>query len=154
MSPPNVETSGVFDPATDGIDFYESLEGMLATVANPVAVGPTSTFGEVAVLADDGSGAGVRSPRGGIVVRPDDFNPERIILDDELLKAAGASMPVATVGDHLGPSVVGVFDYGFGNFKLELTTAPTVQPGGLSRQTAPPASVGQLALATFNVENL
>ena len=23
----SVETSGIFDPATDGIDFYESLEG-------------------------------------------------------------------------------------------------------------------------------
>jgi hypothetical protein len=33
----NVETSGVFDPATDGIDFYESLEGMLVQVNNPVA---------------------------------------------------------------------------------------------------------------------
>ena len=26
----NVETGGVFDPSTDGIDFYESLEGMIA----------------------------------------------------------------------------------------------------------------------------
>ena len=30
----NVETSGVFDPAQDGIDFYESLESMLVQVNN------------------------------------------------------------------------------------------------------------------------
>ena len=35
----NVETGGVFDPATDGIDFYESLEAMLLRVNNPVVVG-------------------------------------------------------------------------------------------------------------------
>ena len=80
----DVEIGGIFDPATDGIDFYESLEGMQVQVNDAVAVGPTNDFGEIAVLADDGEGAGVRSARGGIVVRPGDFNPERIILDDVL----------------------------------------------------------------------
>ncbi len=40
----SVETSGVFDPASDGIDFYESLEGMLVQVNDAVAAGPTSDF--------------------------------------------------------------------------------------------------------------
>src|SRR5262249_29664101 len=62
----NVETSGVFDPASDGIDFYESMEGMLVQVNNPVAAGPINTFGEIPVLADNGAGATVRSTRGGI----------------------------------------------------------------------------------------
>jgi hypothetical protein len=31
----------VFDPASDGIDFYESLEAMLVQMNNAVAVGPT-----------------------------------------------------------------------------------------------------------------
>ncbi|HEY3110252.1 MAG TPA: lamin tail domain-containing protein, partial [Chloroflexota bacterium] len=73
----DVETSGVFDPASDGIDFYESLEGMLVQVNNPVVVGPRNRFGELVVLADDGANAGVRTARGGIVARPADFNPER-----------------------------------------------------------------------------
>ena len=38
----DVETSGTFDPATDGIDFYESLEAMRVQVNNAVAVGPTN----------------------------------------------------------------------------------------------------------------
>ena len=80
----SVETSGVFDPATDGIDFYESLEAMLVQVNNPVAASARNDFGEIAVLADDGAGASLRTPRGGIVVRSGDFNPERIILDDVL----------------------------------------------------------------------
>ena len=42
----DVETSGTFDPATDGIDFYESLEAMLLRVDDPVVVGPTNQRGE------------------------------------------------------------------------------------------------------------
>ncbi len=46
----SVETSGLFQPTSDGIDFYESLEGMLLQVNDAVAVGPTSGFGEVFVV--------------------------------------------------------------------------------------------------------
>ena len=35
-----------FDPQQDGIDFHESLEGMLVRIAAPQAVGPTNGFGE------------------------------------------------------------------------------------------------------------
>ena len=38
----DVESNGVFDPASDGIDFYESLEAMRLQVNNPIVVGPTS----------------------------------------------------------------------------------------------------------------
>ena len=53
----DVETSGVFDPAYDGLDFWESLEGMRVQVDNPVAVGPTHPFGETPVVGDDGANA-------------------------------------------------------------------------------------------------
>jgi predicted extracellular nuclease len=69
----NVETSNTFDPAQDGIDFYESLEGMLVQVNNAVAVGPTSDFGEIPVLADNGENAGTRTSRGGIAIQPGDL---------------------------------------------------------------------------------
>ncbi len=96
----SVETSGVFDPATDGIDFYESLEGMRVQINNAVAVGPRSDQGEIPVLSDDGANASVRTTRGGIVVRATDFNPERIFLDDLIL-----ATPVVHVGDHFsGPA--------------------------------------------------
>jgi predicted extracellular nuclease len=145
----DVETSGVFDPATDGIDFYESLEGMLVQVNDAVAVGPTNAFGEIAVVGDDGANASVRTARGGVVVRPDDFNPERIHLDNEI-----APTPLVQVGDHLSSPVVGVLDYSFGNFKLQVTTSPTAISGGLARESATAAGAGELSVASFNVENL
>ncbi|MGH3029227.1 MAG: Ig-like domain-containing protein, partial [Gaiellaceae bacterium] len=90
----SVETSGVFDPSEDGIDFYESLEGMRAQVNDAVAVGPSNRFGEIPVVGDNGANAGPRTPRGGIIISPDDFNPERILLDDTLSHGA-----VVNVGD-------------------------------------------------------
>ncbi len=148
----SVETSGTFDPATDGIDFYESLEGMLVQVNNAVAVGPTSGFSEIPVLADGGANAGLRTPRGGIIIRPDDFNPERIILDD-LIPSTGA-LPSVNVGDGLG-TVVGVIDYSFGNFKLGVTVPLTRADNGLPREvTAVEHTTDGLTIATFNVENL
>ena len=144
----SVETSGAFDPATDGIDFYESLEGMLVQINNAVAVGPRNSFGEIPVLVDDGAGASVRTPRGGIVIRPADFNPERIILDDAL-----AVTPLAKVGDHFS-TVIGVMDYSFGNFKLLVTSTPTLTDGDLTRETTRVPADYEIAAGTYNVENL
>jgi predicted extracellular nuclease len=147
----SVETSGSFDAATDGIDFYESLEGMRIQLGDVLAVGPTNDFGEIPVVTDNGEHASVRTPRGGVLARPGDFNPERVQLDDTLI--APTAMPAVDVGDYLG-TVFGVLDYSFGNFKLLVTAAPSVTPGGLERETGAAAKAGQLAVATFNVENL
>ncbi len=145
----DVETTGTFDPASDGIDFYESMEGMLVQVNDAVAVGPTNAFGETPVIGDDGANASVRTARGGIVVRSSDFNPERIILDDILVP-----MPTVNVGDHYPGAVVGPLDYNFGNFMVEVTSPPTTVSGGLTPETTSPATIDQLSVATFNVENL
>jgi predicted extracellular nuclease len=142
----SVETSGTFDPTTDGIDFWESLEGMRVQIANPVVVGPRSSFGEIPVIP---GGSGVRTNRGGIVVQANDFNPERVLLDDVL-----APTPTANVGDTFSGALVGVLDYSFGNFKLLPSTAPSIVSGGLAQESTAAQGAGQLAIATFNVENL
>ena len=151
----DVETSGVFDPATDGIDFYESLEAMLLRVNDPVVVGPRNDFGELWVLADNGAGAGIRTIRQGIVIGPTDFNPERIQLEDDILVAADPdAIPDANVSDRFTTAAVGVLDYNFGNFELQLTSALTRVDSGLVREVARPQGANELAIATFNVENL
>ena len=47
-----------------------------------------------------------------------------------------------------------MMDYSFGNFKLEVTSLPAVVSGGLAREAATPAGAGEVAIATFSVENL
>ena len=145
----SVETSGLFQPASDGIDFYESLESMLLQVNDAVAVGPRSGFGEIFVVGDGGANAGPRTNRGGVVITPDDFNPERIQFDDVL-----ASTPAVDVGDRFPGATVGVLSYDFGNFELLPRTAPVAVSGGLPRETTSVPRHNELSVATFNVENL
>lgn len=149
----NVESGGAFDPASDGLDFYESLEGMRVQVRDAVAVGHSFTLRsggkEIPVVGDRGRAAQLRTPRGGIVVRPDDFNPERIFLSGEL-----TALPDLNVGDRFSGTLDGVLDYSFGNYKLIVTRAPAIARGKLARETAAAAKVNQLSVAAFNVENL
>ena len=145
----SVETSGVFDPATDGIDFYESLEGMRVQVNQAVAVGPRNSFGEIPVVGDRSALADVDSVRGGLLVRPTDFNPERIILDDTLV-----ATPVVNVRDSFTTPVVGVMDYSFGNFKLNITGPLARVDGGLQREVTRAPRDQELVVGTYNVENL
>ena len=145
-----ITASTYFDPENDGLDFYESLEGMLVEVQEAVVVGPTNKYKEVVILANKGLWAGVRTPRGGIVIQPGDNNPERIILDDLLVQ-----MPWVNVGDIARDPIVGVMDYDFGNFKLLPTDPPEFEGVGLSPEEGiPPAAEGELRMASYNVLNL
>ncbi|NJO49541.1 MAG: hypothetical protein HC840_08940, partial [Leptolyngbyaceae cyanobacterium RM2_2_4] len=141
----NPET--VFDPDEDGLDFYESLEGMLVQVDDAVAIAPSNRFGEVYVLPNNGENATIRTPRGGLVRRENDFNPERIQIDTSLTDAA----PAVNAGDRFD-SITGVLDYSFGNFEV-LTTSPlSVTPGGLSPETTSlTPGDNQLTVASYNV---
>lgn len=158
----NVETGGTFDPADDGIDFYESLEGMILQVNDGSVVGPTRSFGEITLLPDEGSWAtGLRTPRGGILLGGYvDANPERITVDDEILRdlaplpRPAKSMPDLNVGDQLTSAVVGPLDYSFSNYKIQATTTPTFTSGGNERELADAPKQREVTLATFNVENL
>jgi hypothetical protein len=150
----SVEVFGetVFDPQNDGIDFYESLEAMRVQVNDALAVSPTNGFGEIAIVGDAGRGAGAFTPRGGLIVRPNDFNPERILIDDELVSAE----PALDVGDSFAAPVIGVLSYSFGNFKLLNTEPLEAVAGGLEPETLCLGSKSdeELDVATFNVENL
>ncbi|WP_051503201.1 MULTISPECIES: endonuclease/exonuclease/phosphatase family protein [Nostocales] len=152
----NVENAGtVFDPAQDGIDFYESLEGMLVQVNNPVTTSPTSVFGtsqEIWVLADNGANATSRTARGGSLITESDFNPERIQIDD---LNNSLVLPTVDVGAQLS-TITGVVNYDFNNYEVLVSTAPTVvQASTLQREVSNLTPLAnQLTLATFNVENL
>ena len=153
----NVATSDttVFDPDEDGLDFYESLEGMRVRVNQAMAVGPTSGFGEIFVVPDAGANATGINARGGItlVERGDrvDYNPERIQIDDTLLEG---EMPVVDTGA-LFTQVVGVLGYGFGNFEILPDTLAAPQPSNLNRSGVGVLARGDtLSVAGYNVENL
>ncbi|KAJ3077647.1 hypothetical protein HK102_005066, partial [Quaeritorhiza haematococci] len=103
-----------------GLDYYESLEGMLVQIDDPVAVSTTDRHGNVYVLPNRGKGATGVNSRGGITmnIRPDgtvDLNPEKILVAPGMNKAKTPS--TVTVGDKLQP-IVGILNYAFGEWRV------------------------------------
>lgn len=153
---------GVFNPDIDGIDFYESLEGMLVTVDNPVAISATNRFNETWVVADDGANVtpGLND-RGGLNLNADsdglgDLNPERIQIQyDSGLLPEEFDGPTLNLGDNLS-DVTGVVSYGFGNFEVLVTEAFEVEEA--SPNFAETATLkgddDNLSVATYNVLNV
>ena len=159
----DVEITNDFAPSDDAIDFYESLEGMIVRVdAGSAVVGPTKSFGEITVLPNAGSWTtGLRTPRGGILYSSyDDGQPERIQVDDEILRdlaptpRPAKAMPDMDVGAVVTSAIVGPLDYTFANYKIQATSTPTFTPSTIARETATAPRDQELAVATFNVENL
>jgi len=145
---------GSYDPASDGIDFYESLEGMLVTIDTPRAVSNTNGFGETYVVASGGVGSTGQAGRGGLTLSQGDYNPERLQIDDDSGLFAGFQADY-TIGDRLS-DVTGVVSYAFQSYEL-LVTAPVsvTEDVELWRDVASIYEADdKLSVATYNLENL
>ncbi|MCP3760817.1 DUF6359 domain-containing protein [Domibacillus sp. A3M-37] len=135
---------GTFDPAQDGIDFFESVEGMLIQVNNPKVVAPQN-YGEVVVVPNN---IETNTTAGALRITADDYNPERIHLDlnDEDF--------VAKTGDSFNGNVTGVVSYGYSNFKVLVDEVPELNDGGLTgEETTLTATEDGLTIASYNLEN-
>ncbi|MGF9906222.1 chitobiase/beta-hexosaminidase C-terminal domain-containing protein [Brevibacillus porteri] len=146
---------GKFDPDQDGIDFWESLEGMLVQIDNPIVVGETKTFTnpratEFVVIDDQAHPNQPRTPTGGVVLEANDFHPERITVSDKLETITGE----VKVGDKFDGPLVGIIDYSFANYKLFHARPFTVIA---SHYEPPVTSISpkedKLTIATYNIEN-
>jgi predicted extracellular nuclease len=119
---------------------------MYVRIVDPIAVGLVR-FGEIPVVP---GGSELATPRGGIVLEPGDLNPQRINVDDLL-----ADTPdTINVGDTFTTDVAGPIDYSFGAFKLLTTTDLVRVDEGLTPEVTDASGPQDLAVATFNVENL
>ena len=144
---------GSFDPETDGIDFYESLEGMRVTIPDAVATSATNRFGETWAVGDEGANAGDFNDRGGIILQEDDLNPERVQIQYDSGILPGFD-PAVDTGDRLG-DVTGVVSYDFGNYEVKATEAFTVTDGGVEEETSElTGSDNQMTVASYNILNV
>jgi predicted extracellular nuclease len=166
LQDPADAAANLFNPEVDGIDFYESVEGMLVTIPEPVAVSGIRQFGtfsaEVFVLADDGADvapADARTGRGGIYLQADprnrgDQNPERIQIQFDGTLFGSTNFPVIKVGDRLN-DVTGVVGYSFGNFEVNALGPFQISPSRTAPERTPfKGTGGKLSLASYNVLNL
>lgn len=139
---------GTFDPAEDGIDFYESLEGMLVSIEKPTVTGPQK-FGEVPVITGQVDGKAY-TKEGIPLLTKENQNPEKMLLqlDDRSY--------VTKAGDSFNGNVTGVVSYTFSNFKI-LTKAADL-PELIERERTNEVTTIQkeedkLTIAGYNIEN-
>ncbi|TWV39937.1 endonuclease/exonuclease/phosphatase [Streptomyces misionensis] len=137
-------------PDTYALDYYESLEGMNVQVADARVVTATDPYAElwVTVKPDEH-----RASRGGTVYGSyDSQNTGRLQIQS---LGATADFPTADVGDTLAGTTTGPLDFNqYGGYTLVAGRLGTLKSGGLQRETTEKQSDKQLAVATYNVENL
>ncbi|MGE6754553.1 cell wall-binding repeat-containing protein [Rossellomorea sp. NPDC071047] len=136
-----------FDPETDGLDFYESLEGMLIEIPDATITGPVK-YDELPVVVNTSEDQH-RTRAGGVLISPEDYNPERMLIDVD-----GMNINAKT-GDMLDGSVTGNVSYDYSNFKIRPTgTFPTVVDGKTAQEVTSITPVKEdLTIASYNIEN-
>lgn len=143
----------VYDPAEDGIDFFESIEGMYVEVQDALVTGAKYS-NTIPVVADKGAGsAGLVSPYGGVVISEDNSHAEVITL----AKGMNTNLPDVNAGDVFNGDIYGVIDYYNGNYCLRTAKAlPEIIKH--SYDSNPKTSLEEtkdgLRIASFNVENM
>ncbi|WP_328431277.1 endonuclease/exonuclease/phosphatase family protein [Streptomyces sp. NBC_00453] len=137
-------------PKKYALDFYESLEGMNVQVRNTRVVTATDPYTELWVTVKSHENP---TRRGGTLYGSyDSQNTGRLQIQS---LGATAAFPVANVGDTLTGTTTGPMDYNqFGGYTLVANEIGTLKSGGLTRETTKKQSRGELAVATYNVENL
>ncbi|MEU9153316.1 endonuclease/exonuclease/phosphatase family protein [Streptomyces sp. NPDC048417] len=137
-------------PKKYALDYYESLEGMNVQVRDTRVVTATDPYAELWVTVKPHEN---RTVRGGSLYRSyDDQNTGRLQIQS---LGSTADFPVANVGDTLTGATTGPMDYNqFGGYTLVASELGTLKSGGLQRETTKKQSKSELAVATYNVENL
>ncbi|MFE6550301.1 endonuclease/exonuclease/phosphatase family protein [Streptomyces sp. NPDC057746] len=137
-------------PKKYALDYYESLEGMNVQVADTRVVTATDPYTELWVTVKPHENA---DRRGGTVYGSyDSQNTGRLQIQS---LGPVADFPTADVGDTLTGTTAGPMDFNqFGGYTLVANRIGTLKSGGLQRETTRKQSRDELALATYNVENL
>ena len=145
----NIETITTVDPSRSTLEFWEAHEGMLVTVNDVRVVGPGQPeFGEIYVTTKPDE---LRTPRGGTYIRSYAETPTGRLL----ILPVNGQVPAADVGDVLGGATTGPVDWSrFGGYAVAATTLGTLVDNNLQATSATKQAADQLAIATYNVENL
>lgn len=134
-----------FDPTTDGIDFYESLEGMLVALPDAQAVSTANNFGEIYAIGQVATGV---NDFGGITISEGDMNPERIQIQNN---GALGDVAATEVGDKIG-TVTGHVGYSFSDYEIVVNgdVSVTEAANNTPEVTTLVSNDRTMTVATFN----
>ncbi|WP_374983616.1 endonuclease/exonuclease/phosphatase family protein [Streptomyces fradiae] len=139
-------------PGSYALDYYESLEGTNVRVGASRVVGPSTRHAELWVTVKPGENP---NRRGGTVYGSYTAQNTGRLKVKSLAPLTERPFPTANVGDVLTGTTEGPLDFDqYGGYTLGARALGTVQDRGLKREKTRPQRPGELAVATYNVENL
>jgi hypothetical protein len=142
--------SRTLQPRRYALDFFKSHESELVEVDNARVVGPTDPYGELYVTDKPNVD---RTPRGGTIYpsyADDDTGRLEVVT-----VPGGPAAPSASVGDTLHGATAGPLAYSqYGGYELEASSVGQLVSGGIQPVVTRRQGQDQLAIATYNVENL
>ncbi|WP_306326409.1 endonuclease/exonuclease/phosphatase family protein [Streptomyces venezuelae] len=140
------------DPETYALDYYESLEGSNVRIGTSRVVGATDPYSELWVTVKPWEN---RNWRGGTVYGSYTSQNTGRLQIQQLAPIAQQPFPKANVGDVLKGVTEGPLDFNqFGGYTITARTLGTVVDRGLERESTAKQHKNELAVATYNVENL
>lgn len=138
-----------YNPETEALDYWESLEGMRVEVTKPKVTGPQYK-GDIYVLPGDYKGQKLNNI-GGVNLRPG-------VQNTEVLPVTVGNDFVAKAKDYFNENITGVVTYKNKTFKIDPIDPNALkgllQDGGLKREVSKiyPAE-DKLTIASYNIEN-
>ena len=138
-----------YNPETEALDYWESLEGMRVEVTKPKVTGPQYK-GDIYVLPGDYKGQKLNNI-GGVNLRPG-------VQNTEVLPVIVGNDFVAKAKDYFNENITGVVTYKNKTFKIDPIDPNALkgllQDGGLKREVSKiyPAE-DKLTIASYNIEN-
>ncbi|MBT2488742.1 endonuclease/exonuclease/phosphatase family protein [Streptomyces sp. ISL-96] len=140
------------DPSAYALDYYESLEGTNIRIGSSRVVGATDPYSALWVTVKPEEND---NRRGGAVYGSYTSQNTGRLQIQQLAPISQQPFPKANVGDVLSGTTEGPLDFNqFGGYTLTARTLGTVTDRGLERESTRPQRRGELAVATYNVENL
>jgi predicted extracellular nuclease len=139
-------------PRSYALDYYESLEGSNVRIGSSRVVGASNSFSELWVTVKPHEND---NRRGGAVYGSYTSQNTGRLKVQQLAPIAQQPFPKANVGDYLTGTTEGPLDFNqFGGYTLVARTLGTVADLGLEPEKTRAQRRGELAVATYNVENL
>ncbi|MGW2559671.1 endonuclease/exonuclease/phosphatase family protein [Streptomyces sp. NPDC001514] len=139
-------------PRSYALDYYESLEGSNVRIGTSRVVGATDPYAELWVTVKPWENP---TWRGGARYGSYESQNTGRLQIQSLVPLAQQPFPKANVGDVLSGTTEGPLDFNqFGGYTITARTLGTVTDRELERESTRPQRRGELAIATYNVENL
>ncbi|MGW5716166.1 endonuclease/exonuclease/phosphatase family protein [Amycolatopsis sp. NPDC003865] len=140
------------EPTKYALDFWESHESEIVSVTDARVVGPSNSFNELYVTSKPDQHESVRG--GSVYLGYDQLN-SGVMKVSSLIPFDQRPFPKLNVGDVLTGTTSGPVEYSnFGGYTLFASVLGTEKDNGLQAETTRKQRSGELAVATYNVENL